>query len=160
MYCTPLDLIAYANRARLIGQLAGNDFAALPQPETVLTYFRTGKSDPADAEALAALKGRVQQAIDNASGDIDGYLALVPDVKLPENTLTVACMDMALYRLCERLEDGSTIKLLNDQRHAFFDKLVTGKYPVNTAPVAPVGSAVAEVAGDDVFFTAEQLEGY
>lgn len=153
MYCTPLDLIAHANRARLIGQLAGSDFAALPDAQAVLDYFATGAiSNPADAEALSALQARVTQAISLATGDIKGYLALVPDIALPAEALHAACMDMALYRLFDVLPDDSVIKQLNDARHSFFDRLITGKAVVNRD-----GSGSAQTQASDSVFTAETL---
>lgn len=158
MYCTARDLIAHANRARLVGQLAGNDYASLPRAEAVVAYFDNGTTTPETAADLAALRARVEQAITNATGDIDGYLALVPGVTLPTNTLHAACMDMALFRLFERLDDESVVKLLNDQRVAFFDKIVTGKIPVNSDKNADTGSA--ETAGEEIFFTKQQFEGY
>lgn len=155
MYCTPLDLIAHANRARLVGQLAGSDFAALPDAQSVLDYFATGQAATGFEEALQALQGRVAQAIDLAGGDIKGYLALVPDIELPPETLHAACMDMALYRLFEHLPEESVIKQLNDARHAFFDRLITGKAVVNRE-----GGGSAQTAAPDSVFTAETLEAW
>ena len=155
-YCTPLDLIAHANRARLVGQLAGNDYAPLPDAAAVLDYFTTGNATPGFEEVLANLKARVEQAIEQASGDINGYLALIPDIKLPADTLAAACMDMALYRLFDRLDDDSVIKQLNDSRHVFFDRLVTGKAVVNR----DLAFGAAQTVGPDAVFTAQTLEGY
>lgn len=155
-YCTPLDLIAHANRARLIGQLAGNDYAPLPDAAATLDYFTTGNAAAGFEDALANLKARVTQAIEQAAGDINGYLALIPDIKLPADTLTAACMDMALYRLFDRLDDESVIKQLNDSRHAFFDRLVTGKAVANSDHA--FGSA--QTLAPDAVFTPETLEGY
>lgn len=122
-----------------------------------MAYFLRGDSTPDTIEALSNLESRVQQAISNATGDINGYLALVPAVQLPADTLKAACMDMALYRLFENLPDDSVIKQLNDSRHAFFDKLVTGKIPVNSGTAA-IGTAA--VQGEEIFFTPEQLMGF
>ena len=155
-YCTPLDLIAHANRARLIGQLAGNDYAPLPAADAVLDYFTSGNVAPGFDEVLANLKARVEQAITHASGDINGYLALIPDIKLPPDTLAAACMDMALYRLFDHLDEKSVIKQLNDSRHAFFDRLVTGKAVVNR----DLAFGAAQTVGPDAVFTSTTLEGY
>lgn len=156
MYCTPLDLIAHANRARLVGHLAGNDYAPLPDAAAVLDYFTAGNATPGFEEVLANLKARVEQAITQASGDINGYLALIPDIKLPADTLAAACMDMALYRLFDHLDDKSVIKQLNDSRHAFFDRLVTGKAVINR----DLAYGAAQTVGPDAVFTGATLEGY
>lgn len=156
MYCTPLDLVAHANRARLVGHLAGNDYGPMPDAPAVLDYFVSGNAAPGFDEALANLKARVEQAIAHASGDINGYLTLIPDIKLPADTLAAACMDMALYRLFDHLDDKSVIKQLNDSRHAFFDRLVTGKAVINRDSAY----GAAQTVGPDAVFTSTTLEGY
>lgn len=155
-YCTARDLIAHANRANLITQLAGNDYGALPAPAATLDYFETGNAAPGYEDTLAALKARTEQAITLASGDIDGYLALLPGLQLPPQTLHAACMDMALFRLCERLEEESVIKQLNDSRHAYFNRLITGRAAVKNNP----GYGSAQTAAPAAVFTDEQLRGY
>ena len=59
-YCTARDLIAHANRASLITQLAGNDYGALPAPAATLDYFETGNAAPGYADTLAALNQLLQ----------------------------------------------------------------------------------------------------
>ena len=115
----------------------------------------SGSWQAAIEEALQALQGRVAQAIALAGGDIKGYLALVPDIELPPETLHAACMDMALYRLFEHLPEESVIKQLNDARHSFFDRLITGKAAVNRE-----GGGSAQTAAPDSVFTAETLEAW
>lgn len=155
-YCTARDLIAHANRASLITQLAGNDYGTLPAPAETLDYFERDVAAPGYEDALAALKARTEQAIALASGDIDGYLALLPGLQLPPQTLHAACMDMALYRLCEQLEDKSVIKQLNDARHAYFNRLISGRAAVKNNP----GYGAAQTAAPAAVFTEEQLRGY
>ena len=148
-YCTARDLIAHANRANLITQLAGNDYGALPAPAATLDYFETGNAAPGYEDTLAALKARTEQAITLASGDIDG-------LQLPQQTLHAACMDMALFRLCEQLDEKSVIKQLNDSRHAYFNRLITGRAAVKNNP----GYGSAQTAAPAAVFTDAQLRGY
>ena len=65
-------------------------------------------------------------------------------------------MDMALFRLCERLEEESVIKQLNDSRHAYFNRLITGRAAVKNNP----GYGSAQTAAPAAVFTDEQLRGY
>ncbi len=163
MYCTPIDLIAYANRARLIGQLASSDYGTIPSAEEVTAYFFNGESTPENEQSLRLLASRVEQAISSATGEINGYTALFPTVTLPAETLKTACMDLALFRLFGELGDKSVIKQNADKWIAFFDKIATGKIPVNAdveekQPEAVTGSA--ETVGSEIVFTAATLEGY
>lgn len=155
-YCTPLELIAHANRARLIGQLAGSDYAPLPAADDVQQYFTQGIVAPGYEQALSDLKARVEQAINLAAGDIDGYLTLLPDMRFPVETLKTACMDMALYRLFDVLDDKSVVKQLNDARHAFFNRLITGA----AAKRQDAAYGSAQTDGPAAYWTDDRLQGY
>lgn len=158
-YCSPQDLIAHANRAQLISQLSGNDYAPLPEPQAVVDYFTDGTADAADLPQLQALHARCQQAIDLAAGDIDGYLALMPDVKpqLPVEFLTACNLDMALFRLFDSLPEDSVVRSLNNRRHTFFNNILSEKTVVNR-DVTPDNDA--QTIGDAVIFTSDFLQGY
>ncbi len=164
MYCTPIDLIAYANKARLIGQLAGSDFGEIPTADEVLDYFFKGSFADEKEQSLRLIASRVEQAITNATGEINGYKALFPKVYLPVETLKTACMDIALYRLFEILPDDSVVKQNADNWISFFDKIATGKIPVNadddTDDDKEKPSTHAQTIGDDVIFNADTLRGY
>ena len=133
-YCTPLELIAHANRARLIGQLAGSDYAPLPAADDVQQYFTQGIVAPGYEQALSDLKARVEQAI----------------------SLKTACMDMALYRLFDVLDDKSVVKQLNDARHAFFNRLITGA----AAKRQETAYGTAQTDGPAAYWTDDRLRGY
>ncbi len=159
MYCTPIDLIAYANRARLIGQLASTDYGVIPTAEEVTDYFFNGTYTPENEQALRQLDARVEQAISGATGEINGYTALFPTITLPAETLKTACMDLALFRLFEKLDEHSIVKQNADKWIVFFDKIATGKAPIN-ADESTHATGCAETAGSEVIFTADTLEGY
>lgn len=36
VYCTPIDLIGYANKARLLSQIASADYGQVPEAQEVL----------------------------------------------------------------------------------------------------------------------------
>lgn len=162
MYCTPTDLIAHANRAQMVTELSGDDYGRLPAPQAVVDYFTDGTASAEDLPALQKLKARCQQVVDLAAGDIAGYLALMPDVapKLPASFLTTCNLDMALFRLFEKLPEDSVIRDLNDQRHAFFNNILSGKAKINR-DTTPKGNAdTAQTVGEAMVFTPSQLEGY
>lgn len=159
MYCSPIDLIAYANRAKLIGQLASSDYGDIVEPQAVLDYFFNGTFAPEDEQALRLLSSRVEQAIDNATGEINGYTALFAHVTLPSQTLKSACMDIALFRLFENLDEDNVIRLTAEKWVGYFDKIATGKMPINADDETAVTGS-AETVGDAVIFTGDFLRGY
>ncbi len=161
MYCSPLDLVAHDSRAKLISELAGNDYDVLPPPDVVVAYFNDDNVDDQYYDALDKIKARIEQAIKLASGDIDGYLALMSDVKpmLPADSLTACCIDMAMYRLFgdKALDKDSVVWQLNDRRHTFFNNILSGKTVINR-DLTPDNAAVT--TADPMVFTADNLEGY
>ena len=162
VYCTPTDLIGYANKARLLSQIASADYGQVPTAEEVLDFFATGAASPDKLVSLQQVKDRVEQVISNSASEINGLLALCGEITIPEKTLTTINMDMAMARLFETLGDDSQIKRQADRWVAWFDKIATGKIPVNTAP-APVPDASAGSAvttGTDAVWTEDTLNGY
>ncbi|MDN3441079.1 DUF1320 family protein [Psychrobacter sp. APC 3279] len=161
VYCTPIDLIAYANQARLLSQIASADYGQVPTAEEVLEYFQTGVATPDKAVSLQQVKDRVEQVISNSASEINGLLALCGDITLPAATLTTINMDLAMARLFESLADDSQIKRQADRWVAWFDKIATGKIPTNK-PDAPVQapSLGAETASTDLVFSEDTLNGY
>ena len=161
IYCTPIDLIASANRARLLSQIASADYGQVPEAEEVLQYFKTGTADPAKLESLQQVEDRVQQVIYNSASEINGLLALCGDITLPATTLTTINMDLAMARLFETLADDSQIKRQADRWVAWFDKIATGKIPINKPETpAQAPSTGAETAGSDLVFSEDTLDGY
>ena len=161
IYCTPIDLIASANRARLLSQIASADYGQVPTAEEVLQYFKTGTADPAKLESLQQVEDRVQQVIYNSASEINGLLALCGDITLPAATLTTINMDLAMARLFETLADDSQIKRQADRWVAWFDKIATGKIPVNTAAAPTLDtSSSAMSAGTAPVWTEDTLDGY
>ncbi len=167
-YCTPIDLVAHDSRTRLISQLAGNDYGQLPTPQQVKDYFRDGikPDNNLDAEALEAIKARAEQAITNASGEINGLLAMcklkIADFELPADTLTTINIDLALYRLCDNLDEDSVIRANAEKWIAMFNKLITGKTPVNTTEKnTEVATGSAETLNTTATtWTEDALNGY
>lgn len=161
VYCTPIDLIASANRARLLSQIASADYGQVPTADEVLQYFKTGTASPDKLVSLQQVKDRVEQVISNSASEINGLLALCGDITLPAATLTTINMDLAMARLFESLADDSQIKRQADRWVAWFDKIATGKIPTNK-PDAPVQapSTGAETVGSDLVFSEDTLDGY
>lgn len=161
-YCTPLDLIGYANKARLLSQIASADYGQVPSADEVLSYFKTGTASPDKLVSLQQVKDRVEQVISNSASEINGMLALCGDIDIPAATLTTINMDMAMARLFETLADDSQIKRQADRWVAWFDKIATGKIPINTAPATTVdtSSSSAETVGSDLVFSEDTLNGY
>ena len=160
-YCTPIDLIAYANQARLLSQIASADYGQVPTAEEVLEYFKTGVASPDKAVSLQQVKDRVEQVINNSASEINGLLALCGDITLPEATLTTINMDLAMARLFETLADDSQIKRQADRWVAWFDKIATGKIPTNKpAAATPEPSTGAETIGSNLVFSEDTLDGY
>lgn len=161
IYCTPIDLIASANRARLLSQIASADYGQVPSAEEVLEYFKTGAASPDKLVSLQQVEDRVQQVIYNSASEIGGLLALCGNVEIPAATLTTINMDLAMARLFETLADDSQIKRQADRWTAWFDKIATGKIPVNTAPTPTLDtSSSAMSAGTDAVWTEDTLDGY
>lgn len=162
VYCTALDLIGYANKARLLSQIASADYGQVPEAQEVLDYFATGIAAPEKVVSLQQVKDRVEQVITSSASEINGWLALCGEITIPEKTLTTINMDMAMARLFETLGDDSQIKRQADRWVSWFDKIATGKIPVNTAsaptPDTSAGSAVN--TGTDAVWTEDTLNGY
>lgn len=164
VYCSALDLVAHDSRAKLISELAGNDYDVLPPPDAVVAYFNDDNVDSEYYDVLDKIKARIEQAITLASGDIDGYLVLMPDVKahLPVEFLTACCVDMAMYRLYDgkQLDEHSVTRRLNDRRHTYFNNILSGKTVINR-DLTPQGNAYgAETTADPMVFTMDNLKGY
>lgn len=160
-YCTPIDLIGYANKARLLSQIASADYGQVPEAQEVLDYFATGIAAPDKAVSLQQVKDRVEQVINSSASEINGLLALCGDITIPESTLTTINMDMAMARLFETLGDDSQIKRQADRWVAWFDKIATGKIPINKPAITiPEPSTGAETAGSDLVFSEDTLNGY
>lgn len=161
VYCTPIDLIGYANKARLLSQIASADYGQVPEAQEVLDYFATGIASPDKAVSLQQVKDRVEQVITSSASEINGLLALCGDITIPVSTLTTINMDMAMARLFETLGDDSQIKRQADRWVAWFDKIATGKIPVNKPAITiPEPSTGAETAGSDLVFSEDTLNGY
>lgn len=161
VYCTPTDLIGYANKARLLSQIASADYGQVPTAEEVLDFFATGAASPDKLVSLQQVKDRVEQVISNSASEINGLLALCGNVEIPGTTLTTMNMDMAMARLFETLGDDSQIKRQADRWVAWFDKIATGKIPVNKPAITiPEPSTGAETAGSDLVFSEDTLDGY
>ncbi len=170
-YCTPIDLIQYANKARLLSQLASSDYGKVPTAEEVLQYFFNGDCTDDNKQSLRLLSSRIEQAISNSAGEINGFLALIKmqeiELDLPDETLTTANMDMALARLFDNLDDTSMIKFNADKWTNFFDKIVTGKTPLNRKKKAqdnkqePINTGSAEtINATATTWTQEAFNGY
>ncbi len=169
-YCTPIDLIQYANKARLLSQLASSDYGKVPTAEEVLAYFFNGDCTDETEQSLRLLSSRIEQAISNSAGEINGFLALIKtqgiELDLPDETLTTANMDMALARLFDNLDDTSMIKFNADKWTSFFDKIVTGKTPLNknkstSNKQEPINTGSAETINATApTWTQEALSGY
>lgn len=162
VYCTPIDLIGYANRARLLSQIASADYGQVPEAQEVLDYFKMGVVSPDKAVSLQQIQDRVEQVIYNSASEINGLLALCGNVEIPAATLTTINMDLAMARLFETLADDSQVKRQADRWVAWFDKIATGKIPVNTAPNPAIdtSSGSAMSAGNDAVWTEGTLDGY
>ena len=161
IYCTPTDLIGYANKARLLSQIASADYGQVPTAEEVLDFFATGAASPDKLVSLQQVKDRVEQVISNSASEINGLLALCGDLALPATTLTTINMDMAMARLFDTLADESQIKRQADRWVAWLDKIATGKIPVNTAPTPTIDTSSSALSGGtDAVWTEDTLNGY
>lgn len=160
VYCTALDLVSHANKARLLTQLAGNDYGTVPTAQAVVQYVTYGTADT-DEIGLERIKARIEQAIEQSASEINGYLAMMPTLSanIPTTTLSTINIDLAMARLFETLSDDSTVKTQADRWLAWFDKLATGKIAMSTQPIiTPSGGAV--VATTPSVWTQEALNGY
>lgn len=164
VYCTALDLISHRNKARLLSQLASNDYGKVPTAEAVVEYLTFGTSNAEDESNLEQMKARMEQAIEQSASEINGYLAMMPTLSasIPTTTLSTINVDLAMARLFDNLADDSTVKMQADRWLSWFDKLATGKIgnTVTTTTNDTVVIGSAEVAGSDVLWTTETLSGY
>lgn len=163
IYCTALDLVSHANKARLLTQLAGNDYGTVPTAQAVMQYMTHGTADTDETgkAELERIKVRIEQAIEQSASEINGYLAMMPTLSanIPTATLSTINVDLAMARLFETLSDDSTVKTQADRWLAWFDKLATGKIAMSTWPIiTPSGGAV--VATTPSVWTQEALNGY
>ena len=104
IYCTPTDLIGYANKARLLSQIASADYGQVPTAEEVLDFFATGAASPDKLVSLQQVKDRVEQVISNSASEINGLLALCGD-------LARACFSRSAYFFESRNLSGSSATL-------------------------------------------------
>lgn len=163
VYCTALDLISHSNKARLLSQLASNDYGKVPTAEAVVEYLTFGTSNAEDVTNLEQMKARMEQAIEQSASEINGYLAMMPTLSasIPTTTLSTINVDLAMARLFDNLSDDSTVKMQADRWLSWFDKLATGKIATNTTtPADTTATGSAEVAGSDMVWTTETLNGY
>lgn len=109
IYCTTLDLVSHANKARLLTQLAGNDYGTLPTAQVVMQYMTHGTADTDETgkAELGRIKVRIEQAIEQSASEINGYLAMMPTLSanIPTATLSTINVDLAMARLFETLGD-------------------------------------------------------
>ncbi len=170
-YCTAIDLIQYANKARLLSQLASSDYGKVPSGKEVLQYFFNGDCTDDNKQSLRLLSSRIEQAIANSAGEINGYLAIIKsqgkELILPSDTLATANMDLALARLFESLSDDSTVKINADKWVAMFDKIITGKTPMNSTKKAQDNKQDEVITGSaetinttTTVWTEDALNGY
>ncbi len=155
----------------MLSQLASSDYGKVPTAEEVLAYFFNGDCTDDNKQSLRLLSSRIEQAIANSAGEINGFLAVIKtldiELDLPDETLTTANMDMALARLFDNLDDTSMIKFNADKWTSFFDKIVTGKTPLNRNKKAqddkkePINTGSAETINPTATtWTQEVLNGY
>lgn len=164
VYCTALDLVSHANKARLLSHLASNDYSKVPTAEAVMMYLKDGISTAEELNLLEQIKARMEQAIEQSASEINGYLAVMPTLtaNIPTTTLSTINVDLAMARLFDNLSDDSTVKMQADRWLSWFDKLATGKIgnTVTTTTNDTVVIGSAEVAGSDLLWTTETLSGY
>lgn len=160
-YCTHIDLIRYGNTARLLSQLASPDYGVIPTADEVLSYFLNSTSTAENENNLRSIKSRVEQAIKNGAGEINGWLALCrvqnASFTLPHETLATANMDLALFRLFPHLDENSTIKINTARWTTMFDKIAIGK--ISTAVKQTTASAETAQTTATVW-TEDAMNGY
>lgn len=168
-YCTHIDLIRYGNTARLLSQLASPDHGVIPTAEEVQNYFLNGISTADNVDNLRSIKSRVEQAIKNGAGEINGWLTLCrtqnAGFTLPSETLATANMDLALFRLFPQHDEDSTTRLNAQKWTTLFDKVATGKVATASTNAGDSGNTETTTVAETVQTTAtvwteEALNGY
>lgn len=126
-----------------------------------------------DLQLLAAFDGagdaeadpRLEQALIDASAEIDGYLRRQVTLPLPDppHTLNVYCRDLAMWRLYRNLgHDTERLKSLRDGALSWLRDVAAGKVGLGDDDTAPTDTSggVAMTDGPDRLLTRDSLRGW
>ncbi|MDO5648860.1 gp436 family protein [Paracoccus sp. (in: a-proteobacteria)] len=119
-----------------------------------------------DDSAQVAVDDRLQQALTDATAEIDGYIhKQIRDVPLtaPPHVLNVICRDLAMHRLYRNLgHDTERLKHLRADALAWLRDVAAGRVALGDADRAPPPSSggIAMTDGPDRQLTRDSLRGY
>ena len=113
----------------------------------------------------AAVDARIEQALTDASAEIDGYLAKQVRLPLadPPHVLNVICRDLAMHRLYRNLgHDTDRLKHLRDDAISRLRDIASGKIAIgdDDTPAQQTSGGVAMTDGPDRLLTRDSLRGY
>ncbi|MFI0477407.1 gp436 family protein [Paracoccus jiaweipingae] len=115
--------------------------------------------------ADAAVDARLEQALTDASAEIDGYIAKQLPLPLadPPHVLSVICRDLAMHRLYRNLgHDAERLKALRGDAIGWLRDVASGKVALgdDDNPPPPSSGGVAMTDGPDRQLTRASLRGY
>lgn len=128
-----------------------------PRDLELLTDFE-GAAEPSDA--------RLEQALADASAEIDTYIAKVvagTPMANPPHILTVICRDLAMHRLYVNLgHDMETFKRLRSDAISTLKSIAKGETAIgdDTGPAELTSPGAAMTSGADRQMTRDRLRGY
>ncbi|TRD18343.1 gp436 family protein [Palleronia caenipelagi] len=132
--------------------------AVIPPRDLALLSDFEGGAEAADADRLA-------RALDDASAEIDSFIARQVSLPLtdPPHILKVICRDLAMCRLYLNLGRLSeTNEKLRDQAIGWLRDVSEGKISLgdDDTPATPTSGGVAMSDGPERRFTRQSLRGY
>lgn len=107
-------------------------------------------TDAVGPEADAERQARIQAALDDATGELDGFLGRVPDGQRPSAaTLRVHCIKIALYLLATGRpgKDFESIRNAYKDTTTFYEGLLAADNP--RAPIDGESDAPTETTTED-----------
>lgn len=132
--------------------------AVIPAGDLALLTDFEGTALPSDA--------RLEQALDDASAEINTWIAKAVDLPLadPPHILAVICRDLAMHRLYVNLgHDSEAYKRLRDDALATLRGIRDGKISIGDdgdGETRQTSPGVAMTDGPDRLFTRDSLKGF
>ncbi|ALF02105.1 gp436 family protein [Salipiger abyssi] len=132
--------------------------AVIPSGDLALLTDFDGAETPSDA--------RLEQALDDASAEINTYIAKVVSLPIAEtpHILTVVCRDLAMHRLYMNLGHGSEVyEALRRDAIATLKSIAKGETAIGDdgdGDSALTSPGVAMTDGPDRLFTRKSLKGF
>lgn len=134
--------------------------AAFPQQDLVLLTDRSGAPDAIDT-------GRVTSALEDATAQIDGYIAKRVKLPLadPPRMLAVVCRDLAIHRIYANglATVPETVKALNEAAVMWLKMVARGDLSIGdetSGDEVQTSPGVVLTEGEPPAFTRDTLKGF